>query len=96
MASKLQKSIVKYLNTQKIYNFITIHSNRKGIADIIACVNGLFLAIEVKDKGDTIKPLQRLESKSVHESKGFSMFAFSLEDVEEQVKILQKRSKKLQ
>jgi len=96
MASKLQTRIIKYLNDQKIYNFVTVSSNRKGIADIIACVNGLFLAIEVKDKGDTIKPLQRLESKSVHESKGFSMFAFSLEEVEEQVKILQKRGKKLQ
>ena len=96
MASKLQTSIIKYLDKENIYNFVTVSSNRRRRYNLIACVNGLFLAIEVKDKGDTIKPLQRLESKSIHDSKGFSIFAFSLEDVKEQVKILQKRSKKLQ
>lgn len=51
--SKVKQSIKRWLNAQGIYSFSPIGSafGTHGVPDIICCVRGLFVAIEVKAPG---------------------------------------------
>ncbi len=68
--SKIQAKIIKYLNGIGAYTVKTIATNRSGTPDILCCLNGLFVALEVKtDKGIT-SALQEYHIKKIHESGG--------------------------
>lgn len=54
---------------------------RNGIPDIIACYRGRFLAIEVKSKTGTIRPLQFYELRRAAEAGGHAVVARSADDV---------------
>lgn len=47
-----------------------ISASRSGVGDILACIKGLFYLFEIKDKGDTIKPLQKENINRVREAGG--------------------------
>ncbi len=50
----IQSRILRYLNKEKIYAVKVIIANRSGVPDILSCVDGLFVAFEVKsDTGET-------------------------------------------
>lgn len=46
---------------------------RVGIPDIICCMQGKFIAIECKAKGNTPTPLQRRELEAIHNAGGVAM-----------------------
>lgn len=55
-----------------------------GTPDILACVNGVFVAIEVKKpKGGVVSALQKSKLKKIRKAGGVSMVAKSLEEVKE-------------
>ena len=78
---QLQAKIIQLLNSKGHYNFKTISSNKAGVPDIIACVNGLFVAIEVKVKYNKVSKLQEINIRGIEASKGTAIVAYSLEDV---------------
>ena len=45
---------------------------RRGIPDILACVNGIFVAIEVKTDTGKISPLQSREINAIRECGGMA------------------------
>lgn len=59
----------------------------KGIPDIIACINGHFVGIEVKDKGkkSTQTEEQKIHQRNIEKAGGLYILAESLEEVKEKL-----------
>ena len=99
----VQKPILDLLKWFKAWAIKTITTNKSGTPDIIACVPitqeiadtlfektdtiGLFLAIEVKDKGKKATPLQLAQIRRIIKAGGI---AFECDNVEEAKRILNK------
>ena len=81
--SGIQKKITDWLTTQKIFwqkNHQTAYS-RAGIPDLTVCVNGMFLALEVKTPSGKPSPSQLLELRKISQSGGRSEIVRSLDEV---------------
>ena len=84
----MQKSIIKYLQSKGYSVFKTIATNRRGIADIIACSPlGVFTAIEVKLQYNKPSPLQLHYIEEVKACNGVAFVAYSLDDVKNTIDI---------
>lgn len=79
--SQIQKKIIDYLESLDAYVVKTIKCNRAGVADIIVCFRGHYIAFEVKAKGGKVSPLQLHHEQLVQESGGHSAVVYSVEDV---------------
>jgi len=77
----IQKEIIKYLESIGAYVIKTIKTNRAGTPDIITCLNGRFIAIEVKHKGNKATPLQLAKIEQIRASGGIAFVAYSKDDV---------------
>lgn len=85
----VENDIKAYLFRKGIYHF-KVHGSKfmePGIADIIACCNGHFLAIEVKAPGHKYgqSEQQKVHERNVNRSKGTYLLVDSLEEVVEWV-----------
>ncbi len=77
---QLENKMKGYLKSKNIYHF-KVHGNgfmRAGIPDLICCVKGLFVAIEVKrpDGKGKLSKLQEINIEQIQESGGIAI-AFS-------------------
>jgi Holliday junction resolvase len=79
--SKIQKEIIAYLKERGCHVIRNAGSFRNGEADLIACVSGKFVAIEVKKEGEKPKELQLAKQKSIQASGGVSIIAYCVDDV---------------
>ena len=80
----VQRKIIKYLESlPNSWVVKTISTNKRGTPDILACVNGRFVAIEVKALGklSTVSKLQQYQIDRINSSGGFSIAVDNLEDV---------------
>ena len=78
--SKLQASILKWLDSEGFYCVKTIVSNKKGVPDILACSpKGHFVAIEVKYGANTASKLQEYNIKQIKDRNGFAIVCWNLE-----------------
>lgn len=67
-----EKRVKKYLESENAW-FLKIWGNgvqRSGIPDLLCCVNGHFLAIELKSKRGTPSDLQLREIDLIHKAGG--------------------------
>lgn len=67
-----ENKIKKYLESQGAW-FVKFFANaytKKGIPDILACVNGYFLAVEVKAPNGEASELQKHHVEKINESYG--------------------------
>lgn len=82
---KVENKIKGYLDSLGAYH-VKIHGSAfmpAGTPDILACVNGRFIGIEVKiPKGGVISPLQELKIRQIQNADGVAFVARSVEDVE--------------
>lgn len=60
-------------------------ANKRGIPDILACLNGQFLAIEVKAEGklSTVTPIQNFQIGGIQAAGGIAFAADSIESVKQ-------------
>jgi Holliday junction resolvase len=74
---KVKDKVVSILKTEGVYFFYpaTHGYGRSGIPDIIACVNGLFLAIECKAGKNKPTPLQAREIEAIRFNNGVAVVA---------------------
>ena len=88
--NRLQAKILKFLRSLKIYVVKIIVCNDTGVADLLCCVKGKFVAIEVKAPGKiaNTSEKQKHHQKMVIDAGGISFVADSLEKVEEEIKKL--------
>lgn len=85
LESQIQKSIIKYLTAHNIYFVKTVRSNRRGVPDLIICLEGLFVAVEIKTQKGRVSPLQNVELCAIIRSQGEAFVTRSLEDFKEKI-----------
>ena len=81
----IQKQISNYLESVGAYTFKVIEANRSGVADICACLNGSYIAIEVKKPGGVTSAIQKVHIDLVRAAGGTSFVAYSVDDVKAQL-----------
>lgn len=79
--SKIQSLILNWLEASGYYAVNVIIASKSGTHDIHACIEGRFVSIEVKGKGDTESALQEAKGTRVHNAGGYYIVAKSLNDV---------------
>lgn len=84
----IQSEILKWLKGNGYYSIKIISANHAGAPDILACINGKFVAIEVKRVGNKLTVLQNLNRKAIELSQGKFIIANSLEDVKQFMRII--------
>jgi penicillin-binding protein-related factor A (putative recombinase) len=91
--SAIQKQIIDYLRLKKY--LVVKHNNtgimkpngsyitvgQKGVADLICCKDGRFIAIEVKSDSGILSEAQVAFLDEVEERGGVAFVAYSLDDV---------------
>ena len=86
----IENQIKKYLTSigaywEKIHGGSIYQSS--GIPDLIACVDGRFVGIEVKrEKGNTTSKIQEYKLRKIKEAGGVAIVARSVEDVKQALK----------
>ena len=79
---QIQKRIQDKLKAQDAWVVKVITANRNGTPDILACIDGRFLAIEVKTATGKVSVLQQIQIDRIHAAGGLALVARSWEDVE--------------
>jgi len=77
---QIQMTVESELKAAHIYFTKTIVSARNGVPDIIACVNGRFIAIELKRPGKDLSDLQRYNFDLIKRNGGQTYMINNLED----------------
>lgn len=80
----VEHKIKKYLDSIGAY-YLKVHGSAyqpSGTPDILACVNGRFIAVEVKrPNGGVVSELQKSKIKKINKAGGIAFVARSVEDV---------------
>lgn len=85
---RIEHQIRQYLDSLGAWHIKT-HGNmfsKAGTPDVLACVNGRFVAIEVKQPGGRVSPLQKAHLKLIRQAGGVAFVAYSLEETKEYLK----------
>lgn len=77
----IQRGIIKYLISIGAYVVKIVVANRAGVPDIICCVDGRLVGIEVKKKGGVVSALQKYHIKQINDAGGLALVAYSVDDV---------------
>jgi len=106
--AQVQKVILQWLELQNDLTVIRFNSigiplgetgkfrpiRMKGVSDLICCVRGIFLAIEVKrEKGGKLSNYQKAFLQTVKDVGGVAIVATSLDQVIETVNLIRKEKK---
>jgi hypothetical protein len=82
---KLKKLVTNYLNMRGVWFFEQRMDRRtrgrRGVPDILACICGRFVAIELKVAGSKLSAEQEREGKRIEECGGRFLIVRRLEDV---------------
>lgn len=77
----IQREILEWLSQQEGVAVIKlITANRAGYPDILCCVNGRFVSLEVKQEGGRVSPLQLCRIAEIRAAGGCAEVVRSLED----------------
>ncbi|MGO2084168.1 VRR-NUC domain-containing protein [Vagococcus sp.] len=85
----IENKIKKYLDSIGAY-YLKVHGSMyqpAGTPDILACVNGRFIGIEVKrEKGGVVSELQKSKIRQIKNTGGIAFVARSVEEVSTMLK----------
>ena len=81
--SQIQNKIIKYLNGIGAYSIKTIVTNRNGCPDVICCLKGRYVALEVKAEKGIVSKLQEHNIKLIKKSGGIAAIVRNVEEVKE-------------
>ncbi len=90
--SKLQDKCIEYLKDQGIY-YINMHGSgwgSKGSPDLVTCIDGRFVAFELKVGANAMEPAQRLHKRRIERSEGLHYCPRTLDEF---IKIINKKGK---
>ena len=77
----IQHKIIEYLKSIGGYPVKVVAATLSGNPDIICCLKGRFVAIEVKQPGKKPTALQKLKMERIAEAGGIAFTARSVSDV---------------
>lgn len=80
MEKDIQSKILKHLKTIGAYSIKTILTNRTGVPDIIFCLDGRFIAFEIKDAKNRLTELQKYNLEQIKKAGGRAFEIRSLEE----------------
>ena len=84
--SQIQADILRWLESQEgLWCCKVVSANRNGVPDILVCVDGVFLALEVKREGGKTSELQKHNMQCVVRSGGWARVVTGLDEVKETV-----------
>ena len=86
--AKVQTSIINFLVYNGAWVVKTIATTKNGTPDILACLDGQFIGIEVKKLGGKADPLQRVQLRKIRESGGLALTADNLNAVKDYLRHL--------
>ena len=78
-----QTKVVDWLRAEGHYA-VVIHADEmqeRGISDILACITGVFVAIEMKMPGEKLSTIQKYHLAKVIEAGGKAFVAYNLQGV---------------
>ena len=82
----IQKKIIKMLEKDyKAYVVKIIQANKAGVPDILACINGKFIGIEVKrpKTKNNVSRLQEYNLIMIKQAGGIATVSWSVKDLKE-------------
>lgn len=80
----LQSKVLSFLKQQpNTWAIKVITANERGCPDILCCVAGMFVAIEIKEGKDRLSSIQKEQMKRIREAGGRTVVMRSVEDVKE-------------
>lgn len=82
---QIENQIKQYLDSIGAWHIKT-HGNmfsKAGTPDVVACVKGKFVAIEVKQPGGVVSALQAAHIELIKKAGGIAFVAYSLEETKE-------------
>ena len=84
---RIKTAIRGYLRSIGAFEFLPTqnHFSRAGVPDIICCINGRFVAIEVKTAKGKVTELQQMCIDEIRAARGVAFVARSVEDVESEL-----------
>ena len=79
--SDLQSKVLEYLKERKIY-VLNIHGGGwggRGTPDLLLCLNGQFVAMELKVEGNKLEPAQIIHKRKIERNGGlhYSPYSFN-------------------
>lgn len=76
--SNFQTKIIKYLESQGAYviKYNASGISKTGVPDLLACVNGKFIAIEVKAPNGIASKLQEYNLKQIQKAGGIGLILY--------------------
>jgi len=83
---QVQKKIITYLESlDESYVVKVVSATRAGVPDIICCIGGIFVGIEVKrpSSRNNVSKLQLYNLSSIERALGKSLIAWNVEMVKE-------------
>ena len=88
---KLQDKAISYLKDRGIYYLNLYGDGRsgKGKPDIIACINGRFVAFELKVGTNDMQDDQKLHKLRIERSKGLHYTPYSIKEFVDIVEVLE-------
>ncbi|WP_054637161.1 VRR-NUC domain-containing protein [Thalassobacillus sp. C254] len=78
----IENNIKRYLASIGAWHIKT-HGNlfsKAGVPDILACINGRFVGIEVKKPGGKVSELQKANIRLIEKAGGVAFVSFSVEE----------------
>lgn len=84
---KIENQIKGFLDLIGAYHIKTHGSmySRAGVPDIICCINGTFVGIEVKRPQGVVSELQKAHIRLIQQAGGIAFVAYSVADTKEQL-----------
>jgi len=81
----IQRKMIKWLESEGYYVVKVISANKSGVPDILACVDGKFVGIEVKrpETKGRVSALQAKHLSMIEQAGGISTVSWSLDDLKE-------------
>jgi len=79
--SRIQRDIFEYLNIIGAYTIKGDANSKIGTPDILACLNGYFVAIEIKKPTKKPRLNQLKQMQQIKKAKGIAFYATSVKDV---------------
>ena len=84
----IQKKIIKWLEGEGYYVVKVVSANKSGVPDLLVCVDGIFVGIEVKkpETKNNVSKLQKYHLDLIQKSGGKSTVAWDLDMVKAFIK----------
>jgi len=83
----IQKQIADYLTSLGGHSLVTIQISLSGEPDIVACLKGQFIGIEVKKPGEQPRPLQEHKLQLIRNAGGIAFSTTSVAEVQSHLSI---------